>query len=195
MNETKTDALSIGAKYQTSAVGLVAKGKATYAQWEVALSVACGIAKSCPFWIGDLLNIGESTYGQMFSQAAGDTGFDPAYLANLKWVCSRVELSRRREQLSFSHHQEVAKLEPPDQDKWLTLAVNNKWTRAQLREAMRGQDEEGGEEDEGGDDLVEVMHDIETYLNTLGTDSERLAAVKGLERRMKKLERKYGGTP
>ena len=52
MSETKIDALSIGAKYQTSAVGLVAKGKATYGQWEVALSVACGIAKSCPYWVG-----------------------------------------------------------------------------------------------------------------------------------------------
>jgi hypothetical protein len=195
MSETKTDALSIGAKYQTSAVGLVAKGKAaTYGQWEVALSVACGIAKNCPWWIGDLLNIGEHTYGEMFSQAAGDTGFDPAYLANLKWVCSRIELSRRREQLSFSHHQEVASLDPKDQDMWLGHAVDNKWTRAQLREAMReGKEEEGGE-DEGNDDLVEVMHDIEVYLNTLGTDSERLAAVKGLERRMKKLEKKYGGT-
>jgi hypothetical protein len=58
MSETKIDALSIGAKYQTSAVGLVAKGKATYGQWEVALSVACGIAKSCPYWVGKFLIAG-----------------------------------------------------------------------------------------------------------------------------------------
>jgi hypothetical protein len=34
-------------------------------------------------------------------------------------VSSRVELSRRRDNLSWSHHREVAPLEPAEQDKIL----------------------------------------------------------------------------
>ena len=37
-------------------------------------------------------------------------------LANDKYVCSKVEISRRREHLSFDHHQEVADL-PPNKQK------------------------------------------------------------------------------
>jgi len=37
-------------------------------------------------------------------------------LRNNKWVADRVELSRRRDNLSFAHHAEVAKLEPDEQD-------------------------------------------------------------------------------
>ena len=132
----------------------------------------------------------------MYSQALNDTGFDPGYLRNLKYVCSRVELSLRSDKLTFSHHTLVAPCDPADQKKWLTLAANNHWTVKELREAMQaenGEDQGDVEDSEGGDDLVEVMHDIEVYLNTLESDSERLAAVKGLERRMKKLEKRYGG--
>lgn len=34
-------------------------------------------------------------------------------------VASRLETSRRRDVLSFSHHQEVAALPPEEQDRWL----------------------------------------------------------------------------
>jgi len=192
MSETKTGVLSIGAKYQTSAVGLVAKGKATYAQWEVALSVACGIAKSCPFWIGDLLNIGEHTYGESYTQAINDTGFDPGYLRNLKWTCSRVDLSVRSDKLSFTHHSLVAPCDPADQKKWITLAVNNKWTVKELREAMHeGEEVEDGEGD--AEDLGDVLHAVQDFLDGLPDDAQRLAAVKGIERKLKALEKKYGG--
>jgi hypothetical protein len=190
MSEPKSDALSIGAKYQTSAVGLVAKGKATYGQWEVALSVACGIAKSCPFWIGDLLNIGEHTYGEMYSQALNDTGFDPGYLRNVKWTCSRVELSLRSDKLSFTHHSLVAPCDPADQKKWLGKAVANHWTVKELREAMH-EGEEAGDSDGDAEDLGDVLHAVQEFLDGLPDDAQRLAAVKGIERKLKALEKRY----
>jgi hypothetical protein len=194
MSETKTDALSIGAKYQTSAVGLTAKGKATYGQWEVALSVACGIAKSCPFWIGDLLCIGESTYGEKYSQAINDTGFDPGYLRNLKYVCHQVELSLRSDNLTFSHHALVAPCDPADQKKWLGKAVANHWTVKELREAMH-EGEGAGDIDGDAEDLGDVLHAVQEYLDGLADDAERLAALHGIERKLRALEKKYGGTP
>jgi len=188
MSETS---LQVGAKYKTTAVGLVAKGKATYGEWEVALSVACGIAKSCPWWIGDLLNIGEHTYGETYSQALTATGFDEGYLRNLKYVSSRVELSLRSDNLTFSHHTLVAPLQPDEQRQWLTLAANNKWTVAQLREAMHEGEDQGDVEGEA-DDLGEVIATVQEFLDGLEDDARRLAALHGIERKLKSLEKKYG---
>ena len=39
------------------------------------------------------------------------------------WVAGQIETSRRREVLSWSHHSEVAALEPKEQDHLLDLAV------------------------------------------------------------------------
>jgi hypothetical protein len=51
------------------------------------------------------------------------------------WVADKFHLSRRRDKLSWSHHEEVAKFEPEVQDAWLDLAApDNKPTTAQLVE-------------------------------------------------------------
>jgi N6-adenosine-specific RNA methylase IME4 len=52
-------------------------------------------------------------------------------------VASRVETSRRREVLSWSHHKEVAALEPAEQDAWLDRAEAEGWTRMDLRSAIK----------------------------------------------------------
>ena len=54
-------------------------------------------------------------------------------LANYKYVASKVEFSRRRENLSYSHHQEVASLSTGEQIKWLQLAKENQWSKLTLR--------------------------------------------------------------
>ena len=188
------DTLQVGAKFKTSAVGLVAKGKATIVEWEIALSVACGIAKSSPWWIGDLLNIGEHTYGEKYSQALNDTGFDPGYLRNLSYVCGRVQLSLRSDKLHFSHHVLVASREPDEQKKWIILAVNNKWTVKQMREAMQGKDEDDvGDLADGDVDLGAVLETLRDYLDGLEDDACRLVAIHGIERKLRALEKKYGG--
>ncbi len=48
-------------------------------------------------------------------------------------VCRRIEPSRRREVLSWSHHREVAALEPEDADALLDKAEAEGWTRQELR--------------------------------------------------------------
>jgi hypothetical protein len=58
---------------------------------------------------------------------------------------------------------------------------------------MRGNDEEDAEEATDEDEIAEVVKAIEDFLDTLADDGERLVAVRGLERRMRTLEKKYGG--
>src|SRR5262249_16906613 len=83
------------------------------------------------------LNHGERKWGEMYVQAVNATGFEPNYLAIIKYVGESVEPSRRREALSFSHHRLVAPLQPAEQETFLAHAEKNKWTRNQLADAVK----------------------------------------------------------
>jgi len=52
-------------------------------------------------------------------------------------VARRFELERRRDNLSFAHHAEVAPLTQPEQDYWLRVAEEKGWSRNQLRREVR----------------------------------------------------------
>ena len=60
-------------------------------------------------------------------------------VADAAWVAGKIELSRRRESLGWSHHKEVAALEAPDQDRWLDWAeaTTPPRSRNELRAAIK----------------------------------------------------------
>lgn len=66
-------------------------------------------------------------------------------------MASKIEKSRRRDNLSFSHHQVVTPLEPDRQDYWLSQAEKGNWTRSELRLRIRTNGELPGREE--ADDL------------------------------------------
>ncbi|MFL5313066.1 MAG: hypothetical protein ACJ79H_21750 [Myxococcales bacterium] len=113
------------------------------------------IDRASRWWIGDGMNHGEELFGEEFAQAADDpasrydmvqrvTGLDPGTLANIRSVCGRVARSRRREELGFWIHAEVAPLEPDEQSKWLQRAIDENLTRDELRRAIREAAGDGG---------------------------------------------------
>jgi hypothetical protein len=71
------------------------------------------------FWLGDWLKYGEANYGDMYTQALDETDYTNGSLRNIVYVCNQIEMSRRRDNVSFSAHAEVASLEPELQDKAL----------------------------------------------------------------------------
>lgn len=95
-----------------SATGLVLPEDLPYTEWERIGGTLKRMEKSVQWWIGDWLRFGERKYGQMYSQALDGTNFSYGSLANMKYVAEHVESSRRRENVPFSHHQEVASLSP-----------------------------------------------------------------------------------
>lgn len=109
---------------------------ATFEEWEAATKWAQDVEKASPFWIGDLLAYGEHKYGEMYSQMMDATS-SYGTLANAAYVAGRVESSRRRENLPFSHHQEVAPLPPAEQDAWLDKCATDGLTREQLRHRIK----------------------------------------------------------
>jgi hypothetical protein len=115
-------------------------------QW-VALGSFFGETKSrLSFYLGDWLIFGEGMYRDRYSQAVDATGLNYETLTNYASVCRNVARSRRRDPtaaaaagrypLSFGHHAEVSKLEPPAQTEWLERAEFDRLTRSALRSKM-----------------------------------------------------------
>ncbi len=96
------------------------------------------LVNSSAWWLADWLIYGEATYGwRRYKEAIERTGLDYQTLRNYAWVARRFEHDRRRDGLSFAHHAEVARLAPPEQDYWLRKAEQQKWSRNELRRAVR----------------------------------------------------------
>src|SRR5262249_54303125 len=91
------------------------------------------------WWIGDWWAFGEHRYGERTKQLADtkDREYKLQTLMDAGWVSRQIETSRRREVLSWSHHKEVAALEPAEQDALLAEAVDKGWSRRDIRKAAR----------------------------------------------------------
>jgi hypothetical protein len=89
------------------------------------------------WWIGDWLRFGNAAYGERYAPAVRATGYDRQSLMNMVYVASSIEPERRREDLSWSHHAEIAALEPDEQDRWLERAERDRLSVRCLREAIR----------------------------------------------------------
>lgn len=97
---------------------------------------AVGImARAHQWWVGDALVHVENHHGaDAMAQLADELGLEPHTLTNWRWVADSVEASRRREELTWSHHAEVARLKPAEQKRALAKAVKDGWTVRQLRD-------------------------------------------------------------
>jgi hypothetical protein len=91
------------------------------------------ISKASPWCIGDWIVYGQQAYGERYKIALETTQFDYQTLRNYVWVARCFELSRRRDDLSFQHHAEVAALPEPQQELWLDRAQRLRWSRNELR--------------------------------------------------------------
>lgn len=93
------------------------------------------------FGMGDPEKDGWRRHGKLKDFAEAN-GFDYGYLRNLAWVSRSVQLSRRRDNVEWTKHQEVASLPPQDQEKWLAKIEKEDLPRAELRRQIR---QAGGE--------------------------------------------------
>jgi len=100
------------------------------------------------WWLGDWVRYGTGRWGEKYKEAARISGYDVKTLRNIAYVAEQIEVSRRRDTLTWSHHAEVCGLEPEDQDRWLDQAASQRMSvadlRIELRGARRGEDEPAG---------------------------------------------------
>lgn len=89
------------------------------------------------WWVGDWLRYATTRWGEKYVEAAKITGVDAKTLRNIAYVASRFDLSRRRDNLTWTHHAEVAALEPDKQDEWLDRAIHDRLSATDLRLELR----------------------------------------------------------
>src|SRR2546423_2355661 len=88
--------------FKFSEHGLEPLGEPTKDEW-----VECGkyikrSTESVQLWVGDWLNYGELRWGETYRDLVQLTGFDYQTLRDYKWVSSHVDLSLRKDKLSYS---------------------------------------------------------------------------------------------
>ena len=121
---------------QVTRTSLTLRSGLAFEEYERIATLLTSIEGACAWWLGDLLTQAEQEFGEQYAQLVEEKA--ARTLSNYAWVASKFPPARRREALSWSHHAEVAKLDPPDQDRWLEQAEAEGWTRAKLRAHVRG---------------------------------------------------------
>lgn len=132
----RRQATSITIPGDLSETGLVLPEGLSFDEWETIGKKLQRVEKSVRWWIGDWLAYGERVYGETYAQAIEATGYSVGDLQNMVYVASGIEPSQRCENLSWSHHREVAALSPPEQTRWLDKAEAESWSTRELREQM-----------------------------------------------------------
>ncbi|MFE6194489.1 LmbU family transcriptional regulator [Streptomyces sp. NPDC057838] len=140
----------VGKQAQVRKTGMVFSQNLSERSWERIGTNLRELTNSSAWWLGDWLIFGEAAYGwRRYREAIERTGLDYQTLRNYAWVARRFEHHRRRDSLSFAHHAEVTRLSPAEQDYWLLKAEQRKWSRNELRKAVRAglaeQTDGGGE--------------------------------------------------
>jgi hypothetical protein len=122
---------------RVSAIAWTADDELGHRQW-LAEGRRIGVMSRCSaWWIGDWLLYGTARWGEMFTEAAKVTGYDPKSLRNMRYVASRFQLSLRKDNLTFSHHALLAGFEPDAQRQWLARAVADRMSVEDLRIELR----------------------------------------------------------
>ena len=121
--------------------GIVFKSDLSQKEWEDAGVSLKWVHNVMPWLIGDWLNYGKAQYERgKYAQALGELGYVSGTLRNIAYVARQFELSRRRDKLTFGHHQTVAPLDPKEQDQWLDLAERKRLSIQELRELIKEAD-------------------------------------------------------
>lgn len=123
-------------KAQMTEAGWLAPKGMTSEQWARAGQQIATVVRASQWWIGDWINYGEKRWGEKYEQAVKITGLSYSTLADAARLAGRFEFTRRRVNLSWSHHREVEGLPEDDQEHWLNRAEAEGLSQKQLRKEI-----------------------------------------------------------
>lgn len=134
---TVTDIIPSG-PFKSTATGLrLPRGKVPYQKWEEYGQALRWIQRSLRWAIGDWLNYGKRTYGQMYSQAIEIfPEYSQSSLEKCAYVSDAYPYDTRRSAVGWTLHAEVAKLPPAEREQWLD-ELELGMTRHDLRLALK----------------------------------------------------------
>lgn len=105
----------------------------SFEEWSAYGQRLSRMAEGVMWWLGDWWRYGERRYGERASQALDADGYSYQTLRSAGYVAGRFEPFRRLNNLTWSHHLEVAALDPGEADKLLTEAASEGWSTRELR--------------------------------------------------------------
>jgi len=134
---------------EVTRLGLVLPDDLSHADWlRIGGKVTETVASA--MWImGDWLVFGHKHYGdslwhgrtpiELYDRLADETGYASGTLQNARMVCARIPRSRRRENVTYSHAQEiVARCDSQeDIEGWVDYVSNERPSTKALREKLR----------------------------------------------------------
>lgn len=118
--------------------GLVAGGQATFDEWQRLGDVLKRLDGAIQWLIGDWLVYGERVWGETYEQVAEATGINYQTLRDYAWVARNVNLSLRKDNLTFNHHKLVASMTSEEQHRWLQHAAEHQLSLSQMKSAIEG---------------------------------------------------------
>ena len=136
---SESDRKVVQGQFKITPTGLIIGGNPSYEEWCDFYERLKKYDGAIQWTLGDLLNEGEKRYGETYAQAIEETNGQYQQLANYKWVAGRIEFSVRTENLTWSHHKQIAKFPPVEQKRWLHKAEKEGWSVSELRGAIKSQ--------------------------------------------------------
>lgn len=126
--------------FEITVTGLKVTGSPSYDEWMSCGHRLIGVKNSLQWCIGDWLVYGEGRgdWGEMYAQAMDGMGISYQSLADYAKVSKRFQFSRRRLNLSWSHHETVLTLKSEtEQDTVLDAAIQDQWNRDEVRAIVK----------------------------------------------------------
>lgn len=136
--QRRTFSPEFGQKVLVDRTSLQMSDKLTFPEWVQLGRSLTEVGDSMAWWVGDWIEQGTVVYGGKYEAALEVMPLEQGTLHNYALVARRfAESSRRREDLSWGHHQVVAALDAPLADEWLATAASSGWSVHELREQLR----------------------------------------------------------
>lgn len=162
MKQTNSIPAISSGPFEATPIGLlVTEQNVSFEVWQAYGEGLKRVEGAIQWVIGDWLNFGEHAYGEKYSQALElwpETEYET--LKKLAAVSNRVEKGNRLPLLSWTHHFQVAYLEPAEQRRWLADAQTKDWSVRDLRNQIKLA---GGQTVPGGMGLLEENDGVQFW--------------------------------
>lgn len=159
------------AHFIVTPLGLISRPGAPLDEWMDVGARVFAMGNGASWAIGDWYLYPErrNEYGEKYAEAILETRRSYSTLRNCVSIAKAFELSRRRDNLGWAHHAAVAALDEPQQEFFLDLAIEHRWTLQELREAIRAWKLQRQLKAENQPDVVPVIQqaDASAFLSSL----------------------------
>ena len=123
--------------YQITPTGLLLSDAITFDEWAQCGQELWGLKQAVQWAVGDWLLAGERKFGERYAQALDETRYSYGSLRNIAWVAGQFPREHRQGSLSWSHHMAVAGVDEPARFELLDRALDEGYTRDELRTEVK----------------------------------------------------------